>query len=939
MKTLHIILAICLSCLASQNVRAADTEDEWVVTGHGPIGVCVVREDCPLFNIQFRIFEDWSTWAKMKTLSKVIDGKRVFEERDITFYPAWKKPRPTGLDFNCVTSQRPDGSILFKYRLENDAPTDYHMPWDNRFGMKKQDGRERYGVGPFLLANTYFNDGRCLVEFSDGRSKTITLPPPAKWGKEEIRKLTLSTEDGQKTVFTFDPAIAMHCDHGDMRLFVRQSADAGKTVEQTMVMTLPVKTKFEHDNRWVDTSDWIVYENRHDYGPGSVIGVEDWLDKPAGKRGWVKQDGHRFVLGDGTPIKFFGVNISWADMACPRERADQWCDRWAKYGVNLVRLHKFIKSDPRGVMTPNDHSVPSPRLIPRFDYFHAAARKRGIYSAWSPVFHMSVSPADKDKVKYYDEILANNKRGDVLLLKTVAPDIQDLLIDRVVKLLNRKNTVTGIRYADDPALAYIELQNEDDIFDDPCHFDSVKKRWPSYYRDLQHRFNDFLRDKYKNQQSLEKAWGEHYPKGQTLSDRSLRTNYPWWEKRPTLNPRERDTLLFLYQEQHAFYHRFVAAIRETGYQGAICGSCWRGWGWYGHLFNLLTDYEVGFIDRHTYSPTIMDRPGAGCLSIGFQQIEDRPFNLSEWGGGPLNVPTINFYGLGLQGWAAQCQFSSSFSEIRNVISRECQICCDDFIQVGQWPALARCVHRGDVKTGDIVARRRISIPGLMRGDVGITEQFSFLDAGGNHKEFEATVPDNVLAAGRVVLEFIDAPPPEHPAEADFARFIDTAKKVITSTTGQLQWHYGGRGYYTVDTPGTQAVIGYAGGRTIDLGDVTIRRTQDTALKLYVTALNKDGTLRDDDRLLVTAFGRDANTGMVFDEFTDNPLKKGGEPLLLEPVEATITIKDRVIKSVLPLDHAGRIKKDAKSLKIHNGSTFSIDGKQSKTMYYLVEMNQ
>jgi len=42
--------------------------------------------------------------------------------------------------------------------------------------------------------------------------------------------------------------------------------------------------------------------------------------------------------------------------------------------------------------------------------------------------------------------------------------VQDLMIEMVVHLLEHKNPYTGKTYAHDPALSYIELQNEDDIF-------------------------------------------------------------------------------------------------------------------------------------------------------------------------------------------------------------------------------------------------------------------------------------------------------------------------------------------------------------------------------------------------------------------------------------------------------------------------------------------
>jgi hypothetical protein len=240
-----------------------------------------------------------------------------------------------------------------------------------------------------------------------------------------------------------------------------------------------------------------------------------------------------------------------------------------------------------------------------------------------------------------------------------------------------------------------------------------------------------------------------------------------------------------------------------------------------------------------------------------------------------------------------------------------------------------------------VANRRISIEGLKAGDVGINETFTLL-GGANNKTFSSVVPNAAIAAGRVLLEFIEGPVPENPLVANFSDYIDEENKVVRASNGQLVWHHGGRGYYTIDTPGTQAVIGYAANRRIDLADVTIATAQNTELKLYVTALNRGDSIKTAKRLLITALGRDANTGMVLDEL-DGPnssLVKGGEPLLIEPIEAALTLKGRKVTSVLPLDHGGHMREGVQSLQAKRqgkDSIFTIDGKESKTMYYLVEV--
>jgi hypothetical protein len=351
---------------------------------------------------------------------------------------------------------------------------------------------------------------------------------------------------------------------------------------------------------------------------------------------------------------------------------------------------------------------------------------------------------------------------------------------------------------------------------------------------------------------------------------------------------------------------------------------------------------VGFIDRHNYSGTPLNRPGVGSMSAAFQQVKDRPFNFSEWGGGDIGVPTVAVYGLGLQGWDASCQFSSKAPVILDRMGRGVNSCCDDFIQVGQWPALARMTHRGDVQEGDIVANRRVSIPALKeKADVGFSEHFSLLGGGANTKEFSSVVPSAALAAGRVVLDYIDGPVPDQPVTENVGQYIDEKNKVVRSTTGQLLWDYSGRGHYTIDTPGTQGVVGYVGGKTLEFGDVTLAPVGTAPFKIYVTSLEREKGIADASRLLVTAFARDANTGMVFDEFSDRPLENGDAPLLMEPVRMAVTLKGRKVKAVTPLSHAGRIPEKAVPVKVEGagqGTRFTLDGRQTKTMYYLLEMD-
>jgi hypothetical protein len=159
---------------------------------------------------------------------------------------------------------------------------------------------------------------------------------------------------------------------------------------------------------------------------------------------------------------------------------------------------------------------------------------------------------------------------------------------------------------------------------------------------------------------------------------------------------------------------------------------------------------------------------------------------------------------------------------------------------------------------------------------------------------------------------------------------------LTSSTGQLRWKEAPDvkqgGYFTIDTPGTKAVVGFAEGQTCRLGDVTIT-VQSPFAAIYVTAQEPNKDLKTSKKLLITAIARARNTGMKFNDAGDSLLDRGKPPILMEPVKATITVAGAGVQKLSLLDHDGL--RTPTTLAVNNG-TFTIDGVRDKTPYYLVE---
>ena len=140
------------------------------------------------------------------------------------------------------------------------------------------------------------------------------------------------------------------------------------------------------------------------------------------------------------------------------------------------------------------------------------------------------------------------------------------------------------------------------------------------------------------------------------------------------------------------------------------------------------------------------------------------------------------------------------------------------------------------------------------------------------------------------------------------------------------------GYFTINAPGTKAVVGFHEGQTCALGEATIV-PQSPFAAIYVTAQEPDKDISTSKKLLITAIARARNTGTKFNDAGNSLLDRGKPPILMEPVKVTIGIVKAGAPKLSPLDHDGL--RTATTLPTENG-TFTIDGARDKTPYYLVE---
>jgi hypothetical protein len=541
-------------------------------------------------------------------------------------------------------------------------------------------------------------------------------------------------------------------------------------------------------------------------------------------------------------------------------------------------------------------------------------------------------------------------------------DVQDLHITKMIKLLDHRNECSGLRYADDPALAFVEIQNEEDVF----FFTTLPHilKYPTYKRLIGEQFSDWLAKRYGTQEKLASEWGSGidrmpgegaYP-GESLAARNiLPLSNPWLldnqSKSGPLSRRLQDTAEYLLECQNLYYQRMTDAIRAAGYQGPIIASNWQGGEKTGHLFNLHSDAQFGVIDRHNYlagaegmpdhemhtgnaflNSSSLSDPGAALLSTGMQQLAGHPFSLSEW----LAIPPLEWagaetaliaiYGMGLQGWDMSYFFASNgdgFTPTVNFPGTK-KFNNQTAHGIGLFPVLSRMVMRGDVKEGEVIASRRLTL------DQAKKQTYDFTHTTiqkGDLKTFSGTPSHNALAVGRVLVEFVDKEAPSDIKDLAPYKQGDT----WTSTTKQLRWTAPGQdqtGYVTVDTAGTQGVVGFAPQEPVSLGQITLTPKNRYSVVL-ATALEPDRDLSNCDKALVVAIGRVRNSGMKLGQGLILELGQG--PTILEPIQAQLTFK-RQPKSVVPLDHDGQPMPATLPMK---GATIDLNTAENKAIYYLV----
>jgi hypothetical protein len=658
-----------------------------------------------------------------------------------------------------------------------------------------------------------------------------------------------------------------------------------------------------------------------------------WLnEKVAGEGGFVgrSRDRNDFILGSGKPARFWAVNDGAFDKDLARHARFL-----AKHGINMVRFHSNI--------TPTGGDLMG---IDAKDREHlwkglAAMKKEGIYVTYSPYW---AGPA---RVKPAMGVLDTGGNGNWGLL-FFDKKLQEAYKSWMKQVLTEKNPYTGLALAHDPALAIIQIQNEDSLL----FYTAGGIKGPAK-AELRRQFGQFAAKKYGTLEKAKQAWGGAAPGGDqdtpddfAKGEAALMGTWELSQRRFGENFQKRctDQMEFLSETMFNFNRMIGEYLRkDLGCKQLVNAGNWRTadnvimldserWSYSANEVMAVNRYYGGAHeganngwaivngDRFT-DPSVLLHPRE--LPVTLKQVEGFPMLITEssWvppqghqSEGPMLVAAYQ----SLNGVDAFYWFATGEEDWRQpgsangYLPSEGKWVCATPMLLGQWPASALMYRLGYVKKGAPVVQEQRALDDLWQRRMPIIAEDAGYDVNRDKdmlsKQSNVKNGVNPLAylVGPVTVKY--GGDPAKSTVADLKPFIDEAKKTVRSITGELEMDYG-QGVCTLNAPKAQGVTGFLKKvGTFKLADVTIASGNEYATVQVVSMDQKP--LKTSARVLVQVGTIQRPTGWqtqparVGKEDGEQVVNFGKAPWQIVKGDVTVTIRNPALKTAVVLDGNG-----------------------------------
>jgi hypothetical protein len=699
---------------------------------------------------------------------------------------------------------------------------------------------------------------------------------------------------------------------------------------------------------------WDFQPGQDGFSDAALLDLSYLNEATAGETGFIRRsdDGAAFVRGDGAPIRFWALNSYAArnGMAALEDHARFL----AKRGVNMVRLHGQIPQAGQSGGTLEEIDTTERDQLWQLV---AAMKQEGIYVTFSPYYPHLVHPeaARRWQVPVDSEGLTGMIYFDPVLQEAYKGWLRETLLP--------VNPYTGLALKDDPALAIIQMQNEDSLLF--WTFNSIKGREAAL---LGARFGQFLVEKYGSLAAARDAWGNAAVPGPIADmrddwDSGVIALSNIWHLTRDADPgaaaaRLADQTEFLTMIMHDWHAEIARFLREDiGAPQLFNAGNWR------------TADDVLLDDLERYAYTAGDVIGVNRYVTGLHEGEyegwaivagdryredgllrrplDLPITLRQPVGYPyiigetLWVPPMweqsegpvlmaayqALTGIDVSYWFAtgETQWHAPQSANGYLPSiGKWQLATPQ--QMGAFPAAALIFRLGLIdeappvviehRPRDTLWARAAPLVAAQQGydpnrDTGI-----FGALLGSSGARQPDISPYSFLAGPVQVDF-DSETGNfvHP---DLASLIDEDRQVVTSLTRELSWDWGA-GVVTLDAPRAQGVVGALSSATaFPLQDITIESDADYASIIAVPL--DDQPIADAARLLVQINSIARPTGWSAEpaQHESGPALQvtafGEAPWQIDRVQAQVSIRNERLSRATVLDANGMSTRDITVLR-------------------------
>lgn len=641
-----------------------------------------------------------------------------------------------------------------------------------------------------------------------------------------------------------------------------------------------------------DTHDWYPFTVSSDLRP---LPQSSPIEAPAGMHGRLTRtpDGH-FAFADGTPVRFWGINLVGAPAIPTKEQADRLAGMLANLGFNLVRLHHIDGTGANGVLNPRRTTDRATWLDPaqtdRLDFFISRLQAHGLY------VYAEVATAREFTAQ--DGVPDPGGMPNGHKLATMwSPAWQQAYLDWFDVFWNRTNPYTGRRYPEDPGVAMVELSNEHSLL---MHWGpGLEAQPPAQLRSLDARWNTWLQQRYPSADALRAAWtsGARYdglptadPWGAVRREPAMPAAFDFWPMQ-----RRRDLFEFYRTLEQDFYAAVARKARDVGFTVPLVPSIVYDQPMLQYLYRSydMVDTHIAydsFNGAQTDNISALHRPET-FLSYAATAVAGQPMGVTE-----LNHPFPNPFRaeapflwatfLSDQDWDNPMWFSWS-----DVAWSE-----DDSSVAGSFDLRSNTVALTQMASASSLFRSR-AIPSAS-GYLPYNVDPDVLTVGylsDQHVRPQQLRPLSLLDLGSVLT---------HRVRSSFEHVTPPA--VEPGAEPGVGW-WSEPGTLLLDQPMVRARVGPPGG-ALSLG-YGIREVAGLDVQLgnwaAVALVSADGQPLDRSaRAMLTVATRQENTGMRYGAQGTELVQWGGPPILVEPARGTIGFAWPTRPVVVPLDVHG-----------------------------------